>query len=175
MANTKFDFDKPEQISAAIEVLEKAYGIYTKGKKNKIEAVEEAVRPFRTKGILPTDDTLVDALPVIDKQMKAGELRKDGERKSSRNHVINEVLKRLGIKPEPEAPAEEQCAGQISMDDLQAEAQKPEMSDMVKLMRFLAGKFESREGTEGIWAATVSAKLDKVIDYLAQILRKMDG
>ena len=75
----------------------------------------------------------------------------------------------------PPVPAEEQCAGQISMEDLQEEEKKQEMSDTVKLMRFLAGKFESREGTEGIWAATVSAKLDKVIDYLAQILRKMDG
>lgn len=183
MANTKFDFDKPEQISAAIEVLEKAYGIYTKGKKNKIEAVEEAVRPFRTKGILPTDDTLVDALTVIDKQMKAGELRKDGERKSSRNHVINEALKRLGIKPEPEAPAEEQCAGQISMDELQpAEDQKPEMSDTVKLMRFLAGKFDElekkREADElaiNIQIKGVMQRIDRMTDYLAQILRKMDG
>ena len=96
---------------------------------------------------------------------------------------------------DPPTKAEEQCAGQISMEELQKEEweNKPinewtdkDMKDFCsraweekkkenKLMRFLAGKFDSMESTEAMWASTVSVKLDMVIDYLAQILRKMDG
>ena len=57
-----------------------------------------------------------------------------------------------------------QQPGQISIDDLPAEEQKAEMSDQVKLMRFQAAQVEK-----------ITTKLDKVIDYMAQILRKMDG
>ena len=60
--------------------------------------------------------------------------------------------------------AEEQVQGQISMDDLQAEEPPKEMSDQVKLMRFQAAQVEK-----------ITSKLDKAIDYMAQILRKMDG
>ena len=74
--------------------------------------------------------------------------------------------------------AEEQCAGQISMEDLQAEAQKPEMSDTVKLMRFLAGKFTDNAADVAAlaqWIVKVISTLDKINDNLCQILRKMDG
>ena len=57
-----------------------------------------------------------------------------------------------------------QQPGQISIDDLPAEEQKAEMSDQVKLMRFQAAQVEK-----------ITSKLDKVIDYMAQILRKLDG
>ena len=57
-----------------------------------------------------------------------------------------------------------QQPGQISIDDLPAEEQKAEMSDQVKLMRFQAAQVEK-----------ITSKLDKAIDYMAQILRKMDG
>ena len=59
---------------------------------------------------------------------------------------------------------EEQVPGQISMDLQPAEEQKPEMSDQVKLMRFQAAQVEK-----------ITSKLDKLIDYMAQILRKLDG
>ena len=59
---------------------------------------------------------------------------------------------------------EEQVPGQISMDLQPAEEQKAEMSDQVKLMRFQAAQVEK-----------ITTKLDKLIDYMAQILRKLDG
>ena len=59
---------------------------------------------------------------------------------------------------------EEQVPGQISMDLQPAEEQKAEMSDQVKLMRFQAAQVEK-----------ITSKLDKMIDYMAQILRKLDG
>ena len=59
---------------------------------------------------------------------------------------------------------EEQVPGQISMDLQPAEEQKAEMSDQVKMMRFQAAQVEK-----------ITTKLDKVIDYMAQILRKLDG
>ena len=59
---------------------------------------------------------------------------------------------------------EEQVPGQISMDLQPAEEQKAEMSDQVKLMRFQAAQVEK-----------ITSKLDKLIDYMAQILRKLDG
>ena len=90
--------------------------------------------------------------------------------------------------PAPEAQAEEQVPGQISMDLAEKQEAKPEMSDQVKLMRFLAGKFDcleqtldANEKTRGSdvaalckWIVVVCEKLDKTNDYLGQILRRMD-
>ena len=59
---------------------------------------------------------------------------------------------------------EEQVPGQMCMDLQPAEEQKAEMSDQVKLMRFQAAQVEK-----------ITSKLDKVTDYMAQILRKLDG
>ena len=71
---------------------------------------------------------------------------------------------------------EEQVPGQICMDLQTAEEQKPaeepDAEDLqTKMMRFLGGKFGGVEKAEGL----LVEKLDKIIDYLAQIIRKMDG
>ena len=71
---------------------------------------------------------------------------------------------------------EEQVPGQICMDLQTAEEQKPaeepDAEDLqTKMMRFLGGKFGGVEKAEGL----IVEKLDKIIDYLAQIIRKMDG
>ena len=71
---------------------------------------------------------------------------------------------------------EEQVPGQICMELQPAEEQKPaeepDAEDLqTKMMRFLGGKFGGVEKTEGL----IVEKLDKIIDYMAQILRKMDG
>ncbi len=80
----------------------------------------------------------------------------------------------------------EELPGQIGMD-LQPE--KPEMSDQVKMMRFLAGRFDALEKKIEAsdekqssdvaalcqWIVVACTKIDKVTDYLGQILRKMDG
>ena len=73
---------------------------------------------------------------------------------------------------EPEA---EQLTGQMEMDLQVAEELPPvvmtEEDLQTKMMRFLGGKFDNVGKAE----ATIAEKLDKVIDYLGQILRKMDG
>ena len=70
---------------------------------------------------------------------------------------------------------EEQVPGQICMDLQPAEEQKPEMSDQTKLMRFLAGKTEELKDNTKMCAADIGVMLSHIQDYLAQILRKMDG
>ena len=63
--------------------------------------------------------------------------------------------------------------------DLQTAEEQPEQTVTIyaedlaqnKMMRFLGGKFGGVEKAEGL----IAEKLDKIIDYLAQILRKMDG
>lgn len=70
---------------------------------------------------------------------------------------------------------EEQVPGQICMDLKPAEEQKPEMSDQTKLMRFLAGKFNEVDTTVQVTQAEILLRIGKIEDYLAQILRKMDG
>ena len=60
----------------------------------------------------------------------------------------------------------EELPGQIGMD-LQPE--KPEMSDQVKLMRFLAGKFDEVDPSKQL--TVIGMKLDKISDYLGRILR----
>ena len=67
-------------------------------------------------------------------------------------------------------------AGQICMALQPAEEQKPaeepDAEDLqTKMMRFLGGKFGGVEKAEGL----IVEKLDKIIDYMAQILRKLDG
>lgn len=71
---------------------------------------------------------------------------------------------------------EEQVPGQICMELQPAEEQKPaeepDAEDLqTKMMRFLGGKFGGVEKAEGL----IVEKLDKIIDYMAQILRKLDG
>lgn len=180
---SKFDIKKDGQKEIAVEVLVKAYQIYERGKKTKIQAVEEAVRPYRNKNILPVDDTMVDALTDIIEQKKIGELLKDKQRKSSRNVILNEVLKELGIKepePEKEEPAaEEQIPGQICMELQEAEPKKAEEPlDMTPLMRLIAGKAgEILKATEMIQAALEMLHNDitKMDDHLCQVLRRTDG
>ena len=70
---------------------------------------------------------------------------------------------------------EEQVPGQICMDLQPAEEQKPEMSDQTKLMRFLAGKFGDEYELISACMGSLTHHLVKIEDYLAQILRKMDG
>ena len=59
----------------------------------------------------------------------------------------------------------EELPGQIGMD-LQPE--KP-VSDQVKMMRFLAGKFDEVDPSKQL--TVIGMKLDKINDYLGQILR----
>lgn len=72
---------------------------------------------------------------------------------------------------------EEQAPGQICMElqpaeEQQKPAEEPDAEDLqTKMMRFLGGKFGGVEKAEGL----IVEKLDKIIDYLAQILRKLDG
>lgn len=65
----------------------------------------------------------------------------------------------------------EELPGQIGMD-LQPE--KPEMSDQVKMMRFLGGKLGNIEGKTdflNVTAALINENLGKIYDALGQILR----
>lgn len=172
---SKFDIKKDGQKEIAVEVLVKAYQIFERGKKTKIQAVEEAVRPYRNKNILPVDDTMVDALTDIIKQKKIGELLKDKQRKSSRNVILNEVLKVLGIQepePEKEQEAEEQIPGQICMNLPEAEPKKAEEQlDVAPLMRLIAGK--SGELLKAM--EQLHEDITKMDDHLCQVMRRIDG
>lgn len=82
----------------------------------------------------------------------------------------------------------EETPGQIEMDLQTPAEEKPEMSDQVKMMRFLAGRFdalekkleaaekERKEDTEAMagWIVNVCTAIGKTNDYLGQILRRMD-
>ena len=91
-------------------------------------------------------------------------------------------------------PEPEQVAGQICMELKQAEEQKPaeepDAEDLqTKMMRFLAGKMDkiesrlhsidAKESTINLSillkSDEIASRLDKLIDYMAQILRKLDG
>ena len=77
-------------------------------------------------------------------------------------------------------PEPEQMEGQMEMDLQQAEEQKPaeepDAEDLqTKMMRFLAGKTEELKDNTKMCAADIGVMLAKIEDYLAQILRKMDG
>ena len=69
---------------------------------------------------------------------------------------------------------EEQVPGQISMDLHPAEEEKPEMSDQVKMMRFLAGKFKDTDDVIQITIGELILQVGKIYDMLGMIMRRMD-
>lgn len=65
----------------------------------------------------------------------------------------------------------EQLAGQMKMD---LPEEKTELSDTVKMMRFLGGKMGTIEGKIeflNVTAALINENMGKICDYLGQILR----
>ena len=62
----------------------------------------------------------------------------------------------------------EQLAGQMKMD---LPEEKTEMSDTVKMMRFLAGRFDALEKSQAQDVALIHESLGKICDYMGQILR----
>ena len=66
---------------------------------------------------------------------------------------------------------DEQVPGQIRMFMPEGGGQAVQIMDQDKMIRFLAGKADLLSA----WLAGVGEKMDKIIDYQAQILRKMDG
>ena len=162
MSNTKikFNFKDTDAMCAGVQVLVKAYRYYEGGCKQKIECVERAMRPYRTKYRLPGDEAMRDGLTDVIRQMGEGKpMEGSGEKNMARTWVVNEALKVLGIQ-EPEAeketPAEEQVPGQICME-LEP---KQEMSEQTKLMRFQAAQVDK-----------LIMKLDRLNDTMSMILR----
>lgn len=155
----------------------------------KVQIMLAGAKAKEVAGLLGISETTIS-------RIKAAGFSAEQYEKNTAARKAEEKKPEVVLKPFPmdQPPADEQCAGQISMEELQKEEweNKPinewtdkDMKDFCsraweekkkenKMMRFLAGKFDSRESTEALWAATVSAKLDMVIDYLGQILRKMD-
>ena len=62
----------------------------------------------------------------------------------------------------------EQIDGQMKMD---LPEEKTEMSDTVKMMRFLAGRFDLIEKSQALGVAMINENLAKIYDYLGKILR----
>lgn len=62
----------------------------------------------------------------------------------------------------------EQIAGQMKMDLPEG---KSEMSDTVKMMRFMAGRFDALEKSQAQDMALIHESLGKICDYMGQILR----
>ena len=178
MSNTKikFNFKDTDAMCAGVQVLVKAYRYYEGGCKQKIECVERAMRPYRTKYRLPGDEAMRDGLTDVIRQVEEGRpMDGSGERKMARTWVINEALKVLGIQePEPEKKpeAEEQIPGQICMELPEVEEKKAEEPlDMTPLMRLIAGK--SGELLKAI--EMLHNDLTRIDDHLCQVLRRMDG
>ena len=87
------------------------------------------------------------------------------------NKKIEREREKQAMKPAEEPqPAEEQVPGQIEMDLTPG---KPEMSDQVKMMRFVAGQVDKIIGQMMVNNDALLMKLDRLNDTLNQILRVM--
>lgn len=71
---------------------------------------------------------------------------------------------------EPAAEENQELPGQIKMFFPEGGGAPVQIYDQDKMIRFLAGKIELLSR----WMAGITEKLDKVIDYQAQQLRRMD-
>ena len=177
MSNTKikFNFKDTDAMCAGVQVLVKAYRYYEGGCKQKIECVERAMRPYRTKYRLPGDEAMRDGLTDVIRQMGEGKpMEGSGEKNMARTWVVNEALKVLGIQEpeaEKEAPAEEQVPGQICMELPEVEEKKAEEPlDVAPIMRLFAGK------TGEIVKAMEMLHNDmtRIDDHICMVLRRTD-
>ena len=178
MSNTKikFNFKDTDAMCAGVQVLVKAYRYYEGGCKQKIECVERAMRPYRTKYRLPGDEAMRDGLTDVIRQMGEGKpMEGSGEKNMARTWVVNEAMKVLGIQepePEKEPEEEEEIPGQICMDLTEAEPKKAEEPlDVAPIMRLFAGK--AGELLKAI--EMLHNDLTRIDDHLCQVLRRMDG
>ena len=182
MSNTKikFNFKDTDAMCAGVQVLVKAYRYYEGGCKQKIECVERAMRPYRTKYRLPGDEAMRDGLTDVIRQMgESKPMEGSGEKNMARTWVVNEALKVLGIQepePEKEPEAEEQIPGQICMDlpDLREEVPnkiQEEQLDLEPMKRLIAGKADK------ILTALEQLHEDiaKMDDHLCQVMRRLVG
>lgn len=136
----------------------------------KVQIMLAGAKAKEVAGLLGISETTVSRIKAAG--FSAEQYEKNTAARKAEEKKPEVVLKPFPMDP---PPAEEQCAGQISMEDLQAEAQKAEMSDTVKLMRFIAGQMDKRERNAQIYTAEIITHMVKIEDYIAQILRKMDG
>ena len=139
----------------------------------KVQIMLAGAKAKEVAGLLGISETTVSRIKAAG--FSAEQYEKNNAARKAEEKKPEVVLKPFPVDP---PPAEEQCAGQISMEDLQKEEQKQEMSDTVKLMRFLAGKFTDNAADVAAlaqWIVRVNSTLDKINDNLCQILRKMDG
>ena len=138
----------------------------------KVQIMLAGAKAKEVAGLLGISETTVSRIKAAG--FSAEQYEKNNAARKAEEKKPEVVLKPFPVDP---PPAEEQCAGQISMEDLQKEEQKQEMSDTVKLMRFLAGKFDEMEKKRaaGELEISIMTRIDRMTDYLAQILRKMDG
>ena len=182
MSNTKikFNFKDTDAMCAGVQVLVKAYRYYEGGCKQKIECVERAMRPYRTKYRLPGDEAMRDGLTDVIRQVGEGKpMEGSGEKNMARTWVVNEALKVLGIQepePEKEPEAEEQVPGQICMELPEVRKTEfftpvDEQTDLTPLMRMIAGKADK--------ILTVLEQLHediaKMDDHMCQVMRRLVG
>ena len=196
MSNTKikFNLEDTDARCAGVQVLVKAYRYFEGGCKQKIECVERAMRPYRTKYRLPGDEAMRDGLTDVIRQVAEGKpMEGSGEKNMARTWVVNEALKVLGIQEPEEEPvivvphdaidkaagymgeekaAEEQLPGQICMDLTEAEPKKAEEPlDVAPLMRLIAGK--SGELLKAL--EQLHEDIAKMDDHLCQVMRRLVG
>ena len=178
MSNTKikFNFKDTDAMCAGVQVLVKAYRYYEGGCKQKIECVERAMRPYRTKYRLPGDEAMRDGLTDVIRQVGEGKpMEGSGEKNMARTWVVNEALKVLGIQepePEKEPEAEEQIPGQMMMELPEVEQKKAEEPlDVAPIMRLIAGK--AGELLKAI--EMLHNDLTRIDDHMCQVLRRLDG
>ena len=178
MSNTKikFNFKDTDAMCAGVQVLVKAYRYFEGGCKQKIECVERAMRPYRTKYRMPGDEAMRDGLTDVIRQVGEGKpMEGSGEKNMARTWVVNEALKVLGIQepePEKEPEAEEQIQGQICMELTEAEPRKAEEPlDVAPLMRLIAGK----AGNILEMMEQLHQDITKMDDHLCQVLRRTVG
>ena len=94
----------------------------------------------------------------------------DGRKK--KESPLNQIFRQSKMmQREEEKTEDEQVPGQIRMFMPEGGGQAVQIMDQDKMIRFLAGKADLLSA----WLAGVGEKMDKIIDYQAQILRKMDG
>lgn len=97
MERNKFSFGRPVVMDEGVNLLERAYRLYTTGRTDKIAAIEMGMRTIRgsIEKQMPNKDTLVEYLTMIIEMIDQKKTIEAKSKRSARDEIINSVIGRI--------------------------------------------------------------------------------
>lgn len=145
----KFSFNRPETMDLGVALLVDAHTMFKSGKYDKTTSIEKARRRDRNRKDMPENASLVEYLTKVIELLEKGETIPIENRRSPKTYVINSTIAKIKGMPEqiPMNLKQEEEKHEKTAD--REKEDKTEMTDQVKMMRFIAGQVDKLAQTMG--------------------------